>query len=736
MRALAALLLLVALASGARAEGAWTGHWETRSSGGSTLLRLQQDGAAVTGHDVLTGDRLEGRSEAEVFVGDLVAGDVASRVTLRLSRDGSTFTGRQPDGGWWIGTRTAPGTAGVPGSRNSPGDALRQFLYAATTARDHAPLAWIFAVDALDFSEAGGDLSPGRRVEMAQDFFRVLDLTTPRFTEIARQPPGDEAAVVLRQSGSNAQMTLRLRRDRAGRWQLVVPAQAELAALRATLTAARGGRLPEAGAFRNRASPRDAMRAFLDAMTRWEQGGRAAALAAMDLSNLAPVSKASDGAIVAHTLRRALDRIGLDALQSLPDDGGGDEPFVVFAHPAGRIVLVPVGTGQGRSWVFAAETVDAIVPILRVAEQLSPPEFRPPGSIPPSTFFQLRELVTLHAPALLKPLKRFEAWQVLGILLSLGVAVMMGAAASAIICALLQRLVPEEGRQPTWFRIGFAVSITVAIGSVVPIIFGVPAQARRYALPVVGSVVILTAAMSAWHLLRIICDRLARLVAGTVTRIDDIIVSFMLAVLRAAIVIGAGLGIANLFAFSTSSILAGLGIGGLAIAFASRETLSNVFGAAILMTDRPFGRGDWINVGDVAGVVDHVGIRSTRVQNPNGEIVTVPNGRLADSSIINRGRDRSRQIAAELLVTGGATPERLTAFADDLRARLASDPSLEPAAATVRITGLSSAGVEIRLSTLARPEAAQAAGALREALLLDFMTLAEARNLSLAGGRA
>lgn len=730
------LLALLSVGGAARAEGSWSGFWETRSINSTGLLRLEQSGAVVSGQDVLTGERLEAQSEAGLLSGNLLGNRVAGRVTLRLARDGQTFTGRRPDGGWWLGTRVAPRDASVPGDVGSPRDALRRFLFAATLARDHAPLAWISAVDTLDFGEPDSSQPWGTRREKAQQLFQLLDLTIIRLDEVAQQGPGDEVSLSLPQAGSAAQMPLRLRRDRAGEWRLVVPTPSELAQLQESLTAARGGRLPDTEAFRRRNSPRDAMRAFLEAMAHWERGGRDAALAALDLSNLSTVSRMSDGETVAHTLRRALDRIGLDALQSIPDDSASREPFVFFAHPAGRIVLTPAETEHGRSWVFAAETVDAAVPLLRAAEQLPPPTFRPPGAIPHSNFFVLRELVAANAPALLAPLRRFEAWQLIGILISLVLAGAIGIVASVLTCMLLQRFVPEEGPQPTWFRIGFAVCIAVVIASFVPTTFGIPAQARRFAMPIVGSAIILTAALSAWHLLRIACDRMARIVAGTVSAVDDIIVSFLLAVLRAAIIISAGLTIANLFSFSTSSILAGLGIGGLAVAFASRETLSNVFGAAILMTDRPFGRGDWINVGEIAGVVEHVGIRSTRVRTSQGEAVIVPNGRLADSSIVNRGQDRIRQVGADLLVTGGATPERLTAFAETARARLAGDASLDPAAATVRITGISPAGVEIKLTTLVRPEAAPSMSAVREALLLDLMNLAKQYKLSLGGGLA
>ena len=732
----ALLLTLVGLAGPLRAEGGWAGYWETRGSSRTGILHFEQAGARVTGQDLLTGERLEAEAIGGTLTG-ILRGEVASGpVELRLARDGGTFVGRQPGGGWWVGTRIEPADVAIPGGLSSPREALQRFLYAATLARDHSPIAWAGAVDALDFSEIGSSLSWAHRLEHAQTLFQLLDLTTIRLDEITQEGPATERTLTLRQAGSAAYVELRFKMDGASAWRLVAPGPGELATWHASLVAARGGRLPDSEAFRNRASPRDAMRAFLAGMAAWERGGRDAALAAIDLSGLAEITRKTDGETVAHTLRRAIDRIGLDALQSIPDDHARRDPFVFFAHPAGRIVLAPTGPEGASSWVFAAETVDAVVPILRAAERLPAPAFRPPGAIPMSRFFAIREIVAARAPALLAPLNRFEAWQVLAILLSVAAAGAAGAAASGAACALLHRLVPEEGTQPRWFRIGFAVTVGVALVSFVPGTLGVPAQARRYAVPIVGSVIILSIALSAWHLLRIGFDRLARVVAGTVSAIDDIIVSFLLAVLRAAIIIGTGLAIANLFSFSTSSILAGLGIGGLAVAFASRETLSNVFGAAILMTDRPFGRGDWISVGDITGVVEHVGIRSTRVRTFLGEAVIVPNGRLADSSIVNRGQDRVRQIGVDVIVTGGGTPETLAGFTEDVRARLVSDPELDPASANVRIVGISPAGIEFKVTALALSASGNVMVAVREAILMDMIRLARGRGLSLGDALA
>lgn len=87
-----------------------------------------------------------------------------------------------------------------------------------------------------------------------------------------------------------------------------------------------------------------------------------------------------------------------------------------------------------------------------------------------------------------------------------------------------------------------------------------------------------------------------------------------------------------------TSIIAGLGIGGLAIALAGQESIRNFFGSIMILADRPFDVGDRIVVDGHDGPVVEVGLRSTKVETLEGHLVTIPNGRLADMSIQNIGK--------------------------------------------------------------------------------------------------
>ncbi|MEI6084133.1 MAG: mechanosensitive ion channel family protein [Verrucomicrobiota bacterium] len=103
------------------------------------------------------------------------------------------------------------------------------------------------------------------------------------------------------------------------------------------------------------------------------------------------------------------------------------------------------------------------------------------------------------------------------------------------------------------------------------------------------------------------------------------------------IIIGA-LTTAQVMGFPITSALAGLGVGGIAVALAAQSTLANVFGSITILTDRPFSVGDVVKIEAVEGKVESIGLRSTRIRTHDGHFVTIPNKTVADAAIINISR--------------------------------------------------------------------------------------------------
>lgn len=164
----------------------------------------------------------------------------------------------------------------------------------------------------------------------------------------------------------------------------------------------------------------------------------------------------------------------------------------------------------------------------------------------------------------------------------------------------------------------------------------------------------------------------------TETPFDDQLAPFASKTLKVVvIVIGILVALQN-FGVNVTALLAGLGIGGIALAFAAQDTVANVFGTVTILLDNPFKLGDHIKIGDTEGFVEDVGFRSTNIRTFYNSVVSIPNSVVAKERIDNmtkrNGWIRFRHIIG---FTYDATPQQLQAFAENLRYQLLQDPVID-----------------------------------------------------------
>ena len=111
--------------------------------------------------------------------------------------------------------------------------------------------------------------------------------------------------------------------------------------------------------------------------------------------------------------------------------------------------------------------------------------------------------------------------------------------------------------------------------------------------------------------------------------------------------------------YDVAALIAGLGIGGLALAMAAKDTVSNIFGGFTIFTDQPFNIGDRIKVSGFDGSVTEIGVRSTRLKTLDGRIVTIPNSTFADSAVENVSWEPSRKVVLNLGLIYDTTPDQI-----------------------------------------------------------------------------
>lgn len=739
----ALLLCLVCTTSGFSQapdqSGQWSGRWQTHWSDGGGQIKLLQRGAVVTGTYPLYGMRLEATAEGRSLSGKWSAGDSPTdergEFIVTLSKDGRMFSGRFGNRGWWTGERIVQTKEMAAISLRSPRDTVLGFLVACNRAQAGIKDAWGLAAEAVEFATGPEALTSTTRLSRVASLFEIIDPATIHAWDIPDSVAADTYVMRLTFAGSDVVFPLTLHRDAQGDWRIVEPSETQRVDALKALPGRANGKAPAADSYKQLQNPRATMRAFLEGMTHWKEDNGALACSTMDLSVFPDVIRESNAEMSAFYLRHALDNIGMIGLQSIPDDGANRSPYVHFVQGLGSIVIAPTGSAADAPWQFTRLTVKNAPMSFHATASLPTPEFTPPGSFERSPYFTLRGLFVDYAPFLLVGVGQAEVWQLILGLSGLALAIICARVIAALIVRWLSCLTgTDEGvtPQPRWFRLSITMLIVVSVMMQIPGILAIPANFRVHTIPVLGSVVCIAAVLVAWRLLTLISAFLSIRAARTEKRTDDILLAFTIALLRLGVVAGGFLGIAKVLSFSATNIIAGLGIGGLAFAFASRETLSNIFGAGILVSDRPFRRGDWIVTDGVEGSVEEVGIRSTRVRTFADSIIVVPNGKLADSTINNLGTRRHRLLDLKLFVTEGGTPARLHSFIEAIRTRLEGDPSFVAKETKVGVVGLTAVAVEIQLTAYMDLPSDRAESDTRHSLLTDLMDAAEASGLTLS----
>jgi len=171
-----------------------------------------------------------------------------------------------------------------------------------------------------------------------------------------------------------------------------------------------------------------------------------------------------------------------------------------------------------------------------------------------------------------------------------------------------------------------------------------------------------------YNLAEVFSKYLGILTSKTETELDDQLIPLIRKTLRFFVILMGVIAILQNNGYNVASLIAGLGIGGLAVALAARETLANFFGSITIFMDRPFKIGDWIKSGDVEGTVEEVGFRSTRVRTFYNSLVSIPNSNLANTDIDNLGLRRYRRLKTVLNLTYSTTPEQMEAFVEGIKA--------------------------------------------------------------------
>ncbi len=201
-----------------------------------------------------------------------------------------------------------------------------------------------------------------------------------------------------------------------------------------------------------------------------------------------------------------------------------------------------------------------------------------------------------------------------------------------------------------------------------------------------------------WLLMRTIdavAEQMASVADGTESRMDDQLVPILRKLAKFILVAIGIIFYMQSNGYPVSGILAGMGIGGLAMALAAQDSISGLFASVVIFLDKPFMVGDFVEVNGVTGTVEEIGIRSTRVRTVEKTLVTLPNKEIMDSNINNYSKRPMRRTSTTIGVTYDTTPEKMKELLAQLRLMLKDDEGVDNDLVYVNFTGFGDSSLDV-----------------------------------------
>ncbi len=427
--------------------------------------------------------------------------------------------------------------------------------------------------------------------------------------------------------------------------------------------------------------PRGAVQRFLTACA---NGDYASAAELLDLRKVPRTARPARGPVLARELEAVLERhvaIDLELLSDVPEGERDDdlppdrELLAIVETERGAVDLVlqrTPGPDGALVWKVASDTV-ARIPELYTELGYGPFADRLPAPLVTLRFLGIR------------------LWQWLGLVLLVAVALGTAWLATRLLTNLAGRVLARMGLDVRFAQHAIGpvrLLVVVAITAV-----GLPflALALTPGRVVYGTQQALVIVAFTWLLLRAIDVMTTRAQRRFVQRRQLGPVSMIplgRRVLKIAVAVLAVMAAMQNFGFNVTGIAAGLGIGGLAIALAAQKTVENLFGGVSLIADQPVRVGDFCRFGDALGVVEDIGLRSTRIRTLDRTVVTIPNAQFSAMPLENLSR-RDRILArATLVLRPNIGAARVREVLARLRATLTAQPNVEADSARATLVRL------------------------------------------------
>ncbi len=479
-------------------------------------------------------------------------------------------------------------------------------------------------------------------------------------------------------------------------------------------------------------NPRQTMRTFMTAMERVKSGSAESfsdAILTIDLSGIDPALRKLTGKVTAEKLINTIDRIAHINYVLIPEHEDGPKWF--FRKQTINIgdnihdVEISIYKTSDGVWKFSPETVSTIenfysgVSHQKVLEGLT--EYR-----------NWRSRITERMPDWTgDEFLMFKKGQWLGfviiLLLSLASFSIIRFFATIFLRFKIEQksldLVEEEQFKSTQAFGFLAFSLTWLVG----------VRQLELDLDILkilsrGSY-ILTAVFFVWSALTVVdyvSLHFEKMAKKTANKFDDVLVPMLSKATKFLVFCFGALLVAHSLTFDVASILAGLGIGGVAVALAAKDTISNLFGSVTVLMDQPFQLGDYVMLEKgLEGSVEEVGFRSTRIRTPMNSLVTVPNSVLANMAIDNYGMRKVRRFKTKLSLDFNTPVNLIEEFCERIRYNIRMNPLVQTEEQFVTIFEISPSSIEIMISIYLMTNNQVAELSERHKLIVEIIKIAD-----------
>jgi len=184
--------------------------------------------------------------------------------------------------------------------------------------------------------------------------------------------------------------------------------------------------------------------------------------------------------------------------------------------------------------------------------------------------------------------------------------------------------------------------------------------------------------------------------------------------------------------YDVKAFLAGLGIGGLAFALAAQDTIANLFGSVVVAIDQPFKLGETVKIGAFQGMVEDIGLRSTKLRAVDRSLIVIPNKTVAAEAVTNLARFTARRVEQVIGLTYDTTAEQMDVIVEDIRKLILAEAEVDPTSVMVFFRDYSASSLDIWIVYVASDADFQKHMRLRQRINLAMMRTVQAHGLSFA----